>query len=90
VPQAVEPLTRQAILTRANGRGTESEEAGRLAFQAAVAPAGGTGVSLSARATVSPDRQYLRLTLTPLFRTGSSAQSAPPLNVPLIPGGAAP
>ncbi|HYT89767.1 MAG TPA: hypothetical protein VEL76_13750, partial [Gemmataceae bacterium] len=88
---AIAPLSRQAALGGTSGRDKERKQAEHVAFQTAIAPGGGSGVSLSATATVSPDQQYLRLSVTPMFRTSGATMPRPAAsNVPLIPGGVTP
>jgi len=81
------PLTRKAALDMASNRDKERKQAEHIAFQTAMTPPG-SGMNLSATATVSADQQYLRLSVTPMFRTSGATMPRPASNFPLIPGGA--
>jgi tetratricopeptide (TPR) repeat protein len=50
----------------------------------------GNGADLTAQATVSPDRRYVRLSLAPVFDTVTGVQPSPFLNLPGLPGGIQP
>jgi hypothetical protein len=60
-----------------------------LAYQAAITPVSGSGVDLTARAVVSADQRYVRLSMTPVFQTAGRS-SGPVVNLPIIPGGSTP
>jgi hypothetical protein len=61
-----------------------------LAYQAKVDSFAGNGLDMTAQAVVSPDRRYVRLSMTPVFQTLAKAQAGPLVNNPLIPGGVTP
>jgi hypothetical protein len=57
----------------------------QVAFQSGVSPFVTTGVNMTAQATVSADRRYVRLNVAPVFQTLGRSTSAV-FSVPLIPG----
>ena len=75
-----------AAAWRGSDEATVRSQAEHLAYQAAVAPASGSSVDLTARAIVSDDQRYVRLSMTPVFQTVQRT-SGPIVNLPIIPGG---
>jgi hypothetical protein len=65
---------------------TSEEQSERLALQTAITSP--SGLSLTAKATVSDDRQTVRVSLVPNFNAVGAPQSAV-IDLPLIPGGTA-
>jgi tetratricopeptide (TPR) repeat protein len=59
-----------------------------LVYQTGVASGAGGGVDVNARATLSADQRYLRLSVTPVFQTAGAPQHGTSLS--LIPGGVTP
>ncbi len=59
-----------------------------VSVQTRVSPLVGNSVDLTARASISPDRRFVRFSLDPVFETMAKVQSAPVVSNPLIPGGA--
>ena len=63
----------------------------RQVFQGAVAPMSGWAGNLTSTATVSPDRRFVRLNVSPVFVSGfGQGLTRPAFNVPSIPGGVLP
>jgi hypothetical protein len=61
--------------------------AGQVAFQTGVEAFGSAGVDLTARAEVSADRRYVRLSVSPVFQTLGRSSNDLLVTLPLIPGG---
>ncbi|HEV3261402.1 MAG TPA: hypothetical protein VG013_31405, partial [Gemmataceae bacterium] len=62
--------------------------ADQVAYQSKVAPFVPNSLDLTAQATVSADRRFVRLSLAPVFNTVTTVQPAPvTVFVPMIPGG---
>jgi hypothetical protein len=58
----------------------------QVAQQTRVLPFMANGADMTAQATVSPDRRYVRLSLAPVFQT-ARGQAVPVVVNPMIPGG---
>jgi hypothetical protein len=61
----------------------------RVAFQTKVSPFVSNNIELTAQATISADRRYVRLSLSPFFNTVTGFRTTPVVNNPLLPGGPA-
>jgi hypothetical protein len=66
---------------------TQPEE---LAFETRVSPFLLNGADLTAQASVSADRKYIRLTMNPVYQTVGAGGNGSQVNLPLIPGGTNP
>jgi hypothetical protein len=67
----------------------ERSPAERVAFQTRVSPFVNNNIDLTAQATISADRRYVRLSLSPVFNTVTGFRTTPVINNPLLPGGPA-
>jgi len=64
------------------------KQAEHLIYQAGIGSRLGGGVDAQARAVLSADQRYLRLSVSPMFQTAANPQSG--MNLSLIPGGVSP
>ena len=57
-----------------------------MAYQTRVKPFVGNSLSLTAQATISADRRYVRLSVAPVFNTVTGTNQQPSVILSLIPG----
>jgi len=62
------------------------ETAGEVVYQTRLPTGAGSGIDLTAQATVAPD-QSVTLKLTPVFQSATKGPAQPAVSNPLIPGG---
>jgi hypothetical protein len=72
--------TRETVRAMDGGRGEQ------VAYQTRVQPFVSNSVDLTAQATISADRRYVRLSVAPMFNTVTRTQLQPRVVLPLIPG----
>jgi hypothetical protein len=58
----------------------------QVTYQTRVAPFFNNTIDLTAQATVSADRRYVRLSVTPMFNVVTGTQLQPMVLNPIIPG----
>jgi hypothetical protein len=58
----------------------------RTLYQTRVSPFVKNSVDVTARAVISADRRYLRVSLSPVFNTAAGPQKVPAVVNPTIPG----
>ena len=64
----------------------ERSPAERVAYQTRVSPFVSNSADLTVQASVSADRRYVRLSMSPIFNTVGSVRTTPFVNNPLLPG----
>jgi hypothetical protein len=67
-------------------RATDGGRGEQTAYQTRVKPFVSNSVDLTAQATISADRRYVRLSVSPMFNTVTGVQQQPQVLLPLIPG----
>jgi hypothetical protein len=75
-----------AQTTRETVRAMDGARGEQLAYQTRVQPFVSGSVNLTAQATISADRRYVRLSVAPMFTTVTGTQQQPNVLLPLIPG----
>jgi len=68
-------------------RATDGGRGEQMAYQTRVQPFVSNSLSLTAQATISADRRYVRLSVAPMFNTVTGTNQQPGVLLPLIPGG---
>jgi tetratricopeptide (TPR) repeat protein len=77
------PTTPPTIKVKPDQQKTQEQ----VTYQTRVAPFVNNSIDLTAQATVSADRRYVRLSMTPMFNVVTGTQLQSFVNNPLLPGG---
>jgi hypothetical protein len=67
-------------------KGSETPLNDRLLYQTRVKPFVQNAMDVTAQATISADRRYVRLSMSPVFNTVTGVQNIPVVVNPTIPG----